>query len=477
MTELHVGIDWSSPLAAQPKAVVASETTRVDRSAAVWIALGQSLVEQNHVEQSLLCYKAALACEARNAAAFAARGLSYFHLGRYVEAMEDYIAALQIDPTSAGTWTNLGVLYQTIDCLDEAISCLETALLHDANSPEAWANLGRSQFANGDFGAAITSFTAALALKPGDARLHFDRSLVMLASGEWQDGWRAYEARLKLNVQPRVLTQCFPLWQGEPLAGKRVLALSEQGIGDVFQFVRFVRHLTALGAEVTLHVQSHLKGVLDGFLVDCTVIDHFDANMQFDFEVPIMSLPLRLGGIEALARFSAYIAAEDARVALWDARLTTLVGAKRRIGIAWQGNPSYSGDARRSLPLSEFKPLAGFEDVALVSLQKHVGLDQIESAGVPLVELGADVDSDGAFVDTAAIIASLDLVITSDSAVAHLAGAMGKPVWLLLNSVPDWRWGRVGTSTPWYPTMRLFRQTEAGNWSSVMADVAKALAE
>lgn len=476
MTELHVGIDWSSPVAAQRQAVVASETTRVDRSAAIWIALGQLLVEQTHVEQSLLCFNAALACEGQNAAAYAARGLSYFHLGRHVEAMEDYIASLQIEPTNAGTWTNLGVLYQTIDCLDEAISCLETALLHDAHSPEAWANLGRSQFANGDFGAAITSFTAALALKPGDARLHFDRSLVMLASGEWQEGWHAYEARLKLNVEPRVLTQCFPLWQGEPLAGKRALVLSEQGMGDVFQFVRFLRHLTALGADVTLHVQSHLKAVLGGFLVDCTVIDHFDADMQFDYEVPIMSLPLRLGGIEALARFSAYIAADEARVALWDARLASEVGAKRRVGIAWQGNPNYAGDARRSLPLSAFTPLAGLNDVALVSLQKHVGLDQIATAGVPLIELGGQVDTDGAFIDTAAIIASLDLVITSDSAVAHLAGAMGKPVWLLLNSVPDWRWGRVGTSTPWYPTMRLFRQTEAGNWSSVMADVAASLA-
>lgn len=476
MTELHIGIDRSPSVAAQPKSVGTSETTRVETSAAVWVALGQTLVQQKHVEQSLLCYKAAIACDARNASAYAARGLSYFQLARYDEAMDDYISALQIDPANAGTWTNLGVLYQTVDCLDEAISCFETALLHDAHAPEAWANLGRSQFANGDFGAAVMSFSAAITLKPGDARLHFDRSVVMLASGEWREGWQAYEARLKLSVEPQVLTQCFPLWQGESLAGKRVLALTEQGIGDVFQFVRFVRHLSALGAEVTLHVQSHLKPVLGGLLIDCRVIDHFDPEMQFDYEVPVMSLPLRLGGIEVLSRFSAYVAADDARIARWDARLQTDAGTRRRVGIAWQGNPSYAGDARRSLPLTAFKPLADLEDIALIALQKHVGLDQIATAGVPLVALGPHVDVDGAFVDTAAIIASLDLVITSDSAVAHLAGAMGKPVWLLLGNVPDWRWGRVGTSTPWYPTMRLFRQTVPGDWASVMADVKNALA-
>lgn len=476
MTELQVRSDHSPALAAQPKAVIAAEVVRFDNSAAVWIALGQSLVARGHVEQSLLCYKAAIACDGRSAAAHAARGLAHFHLGRLGEAMDDYIAALGIDPANAGTWTNLGVLYQTADCLDEAISCFETALLHDVHAPEAWANLGRSQFANGDFAAALTSFSAAIALKPSDARLHLDRAVVMLASGDWHDGWRAYEARLKLNIEPRVLTRCFPLWRGEPIEGKRVLALSEQGIGDVFQFVRFVRNLQALGAEVTLHVQSHLKPVLNGLLVDCAIIDHFDADMQFDYEIPLMSLPSRLGDIGILARSHAYLAADATRAAFWDARLANTAGDKRRIGIAWQGNPSYSGDARRSLPLASFAPLASLADVVLISLQKHVGLDQIATAGVPLVELGPDVDADGAFVDTAAIIASLDLVVTSDSAVAHLAGAMGKPVWLLLGHVPDWRWGRVGTSTPWYPTMRVFRQTVPGDWTSVMADVEAALA-
>lgn len=470
-----MGIDRSPSVVAQPKAVVAFDVARLEQSAAVWVALGQSLVAQNHIEQSLLCYKAAIACEAHNPAAYVARGLSYFRLGRHAEAMDDYLTALQLEPANAGTWTNLGVLYHTADCLDEAISCFETALLHDAQAPEAWANLGRSQFANGDFTAALTSFAAAIALKPGDARLHFDRAVVMLATGEWREGWRAYDARLKLNLEPRILTQCFPLWQGEPLAGKRVLALSEQGIGDVFQFVRFIRHLGGLGADVTLHVQSHLKPVLAGLLADCTVIDRFDADMQFDYEVPLMSLPARLGDIGILARSSAYISADAVRRDAAVALLSEVAGARRRIGIAWQGNPSYCGDARRSLPLSAFAPLAAIEGIALISLQKHVGVEQIATAGVPLIDLGPDVDADGAFVDTAAIIVALDLVITSDSAVAHLAGAMGKPVWLLLGAVPDWRWGRVGTTTPWYPTMRLFRQTVPGDWESVMTEVATAL--
>jgi tetratricopeptide (TPR) repeat protein len=480
VTKLDLSIERTVPQAASahPKSVdlAGADIRRSDESAAIWLALGQSLVGRGLLEQALLCFKAAIACDAGHAAAFAARAVALFQLGRHDEAMADYMAALALEPANADVWINLGVLYQKADCADEAMSCFETALLHRPSSADAWANRGRTQFASGDLDGALQSFSAALVYRPGDGRLHFDRAVVLLAKGEWAAGWQAYDARLKLNIEPRILTRCFPLWQGEPLEGKRVLALSEQGIGDVFQFVRFVRQLSELGAVVTLHVQSHLLAVLQGLCADCTVIDHFEADARFDFEIPLMSLPGRLArDASVLAPFEAYLSADNGRCAYWDRISRDLAPNARRIGICWQGNPGYSGDRRRSVPLAAFRPISALDGVRLISLQKHIGIDQMAASDIGVIDLGPEVDGDGAFLDTAAIIAGLDLVITSDTAVAHLAGAMGRPVWLMLADVPDWRWGTTGKTTPWYPTIRLFRQTTPGDWDSVISAVVEAL--
>ncbi len=446
-------------------------------SGKLWLFLGHTLVLRGYLSQSLLCFQSALACEPGLAGVQAIRGLVLFRLGQMEEAMAAYMAALAQDPRDAEAWLNLGVLYHSEGYLDEAASCFETAILQRPGFVAAWKNRAKVQHAQGDLLGARASFATAVSLSPSDLTLQLDHAISLMALGEFRAGWAAYEVRLHMGAEPRVQTDRWPIWQGEALVGKRLLVLAEQGLGDTLQFLRYVRDLAALGAEVIVHVPERLIPLLRGLDAECQVVTDLLADMVVDFEVPVMSLPHRLGRyeIEPAAPVQ-YLAADAERVRAWARRLDKGTGGLR-VGIAWQGNPTFIDDAKRSFPLSTFSDLATLDGVRLINLQKDIGTEQMDAIDFPVERFGPHVDHDGAFVDTAAILENIDLLITSDSAIAHLAGAMGRPVWLALPFVADWRWGQAGETTAWYPSMRLFRQTSDSDWAGVFAEIRTALAE
>jgi tetratricopeptide (TPR) repeat protein len=455
----------------------ASEVQLYEESGKLWVLLGHALIARGYLSQSLLCFQSALACEPELIGVHAIRGFVLLKLDRHEEAMAAYMAALAQQPQDADIWLNLGVIYQIAGYVEEALSCFETALLQRPGFVAAWKNRAKAQCALGDFAGARVSFTAATMLSPDSQMLRLDRAICLMMLGQYEEGWAAYDARLHIGAEPRILTDRWPIWQGEAVAGRSVLVLGEQGIGDIFQFVRHIRDLAALGAVVTLQVAERLIPVLEGLDADCVVIAELQPDAHFDFEIPLMSLPhrLSLAGVSPPVP-ARYLSTSPARLDYWQRRLE--LGEKSlRVGITWQGNPDFADDARRSVPLAAFGALADVPGVRLISLQGHAEAGQLDTSDLPIERLGDDVDRDGAFVDTAAILDTIDLLITSDTAIAHLAGALGRPVWLALRHVPDWRWGMIGETTPWYPTMRLFRQSRDGDWDGVFAAIRLALQE
>jgi hypothetical protein len=261
-------------------------------------------------------------------------------------------------------------------------------------------------------------------------------------------------------------------WQGENLDGKHLLLWCEQGLGDTIQFIRYLPLVETKADRVTLISPDRLVRLLRSFETECKIVGDGEAIPVADFNAPLMSLPHLLELNEIPAK-TPYFAAEPDLVEAWAQKL----GAKEkpRIGITWQGNPNYEADHQRSLAFKLLEPMLTLPEFQFISLQKGFGQDQIKGQNAKIVDLGDELDNAAGFVDSAAVIANLDLLITSDTAIPHLAGALGKPVWLMLPETPDWRWLKDRSDSPWYPTMRVFRQTTANDWASVVDQVIEAL--
>ena len=399
--------------------------------------------EADHLDDAREHAVAVLAADPDNASALAARGLVAYARGYYADACVD---------------------------LDRA-----TAARPDFVAAHVYAGLARA--ALGDDDAALAALDRALFLRPGHANARFSRALQWLRRGWYDRGWPEYEWRwatgqLQRPDIPR------PRWDGRPLAGRRILVHGEQGIGDSLQFVRFLPRLAEQGAHVVFACKESLRplfertpGIDEWFPIDRP------APPDFDVYTPIGSLPGLLGIDETtMAAEIPYVFPDPMRVDAWRSRVTGLPGL--RVGVAWQGSPTFLGDHLRSIPLRHFAPLA-IDGVTLVSLQKGFGEEQVAevAATVPLTVLDG-LDADGAtMMDTAAVMQHLDLVITSDTAIAHLGGSMGVPTWVALAYSPDWRWQRVRVDSPWYPSLRLFRQPAFADWEGVFAAMAGALRE
>ncbi len=319
----------------------------------------------------------------------------------------------------------------------------------------------------------MTHYEKALQLQSDHAEAHWNRSLLWLLYGDFERGWPEYEWRWRREgFAFRNLPQ--PRWQGTPLAGHSILLYAEQGLGDTVQFVRYASLVKQGGGRVIVECQPELFQLLK----TCEGIDELIARPgalpAFDFQIPLVSLPMIFkttqGSVPAPVP---YLRANPEREAFWRNELGSLVGFK--IGIAWRGSPGNPGDRQRGIPLACFEPLAAVPGIKLISLQKNQGLEELAALGgkLGIIDLGARTAED--FFDTAAAIKNLDLVICCDTAIAHVAGALGVPVWVAVAKVPDWRWLLHGEQTAWYPTMRLFRQTEAGNWPEVFTRIATCL--
>jgi tetratricopeptide (TPR) repeat protein len=432
---------------------------------------GDTLRRLGRLDEALASYDQAIAARPDFAAAFSDRGNVLKAMRRWPEALASYDRALALRPDFVGALSNRAVTLAALDRLDAALASCDQALALAPNSVEALINrAGVLQELRG-FDAALAAYDRAIALAPADAAAQANRALLLLLTGDFAHGWPAYEWRRKLpGFAGRVLAA--PAWAGEDIAGQRLLLHAEQGFGDTIQFARYAPLAAARGAHVTLAVQPPLVPLLAG-LPGVAVIADRDPLPAFDRHCSLLSLPRAFATtLETIPGGVPYVAAPADRVAAWEPRLPR--GAMR-VGLAWSGHPANTKDHERSIPFAQLARLASLPGIRLVSLQKDVRAGDADAlaACTGIVDLHGDLRD---FADTAAVIAQLDLVVTVDTAVAHLAGAMGKPVWVLLPRTPDFRWLVDRDTSPWYPSARLFRKAGADTWDAVIARVAIELA-
>ncbi len=404
-------------------------------------------------------------------------GLCQAALGAPELALTEFDAALALASDHPNAHYNRGVALIKLGRYEEAIEATDRALAAAPNHANAWLNRGKALIQLNYHGEAIAAYAEMIELNKDNADAHFNLALAQLALGDYARGFAEYEWRWRRTGMPPQKSRGRPLWLGEyPLARKTILLHAEQGLGDTIQFARYVPMLAATGAKVVLEVQGELKSLLARLAGAAAVIAREEPLPPFDVHCPLGSLPLAFK--TQLATVPApipYLSADEAHLAKWSARLDAL--PRPRIAICWSGNPAHENDRNRSITLTRLKPLfAASPQASFVSVQRDLRHEDIDAlAGEPrLVHLGAELED---FSDTAAVLALCDLVITVDTAPAHLAGAMGRPLWLLLPFSPDWRWTIDAGTTPWYPAVRLFRQPAPEDWDSVIARLGAALGQ
>lgn len=398
-------------------------------------------------------------------------------LKRFDAALAAIDSILAAHPADAEAAAVRGQILNEIDRPAEALALAEGLLKHGRGGSKAEIVRAAALWRLGRRNDAIAAGEAAASRHPSEVQIRQALSQYHLATGDFARGWVAYEWRSgTFDRKHKALEARAPRWTGEALTGKTILVLAEQGIGDTIQFVRFLADLHARGAEVTALVQPVLLALLRSLPVPVTWSDAPEDVGAYDRQIRLLSLPHALGiDLEGIARAVPYLTPDAAKVAAWRTRIGD---HGFRVGVVWQGNPRYGQDHRRSVPLTHFAPLAAIPGVRLISLQAVHGLDQLdclpEGMAVETLDETITANPDGVS-EVAAAMAALDLVISSDTAMAHLAGALGRPVWLALNDDPDWRWLFDRPDSPWYPTMRLFRQKQRGDWAGVFARIAAAL--
>ena len=432
--------------------------------------MGNLLAAAGRHGEALATYDAALAVLPGDATLLTNRGAVLHGLGRLADALASLDAALAADAALPQALLNRGNVLARLGRHGEALPCFDRALAQRPAYPAAHANRGQALTWLGRFDEADAAFAAALALEPGNPYALANRGRLRLLRGDYPGGLPDYEARLRTDEQDApFLPPHVPLWSGEPLAGLRLAVLADGGSGDVIQFSRYVPLLRAAGAAVTVVCRPRLQRLLAPVLAGARVVAAVDPGEVFDAQTPFTSLPFVLATrADAVPDGTPYLRAEPDRAAAWATRL----GDGFRIGLCWRGNQDWRADPHRSVPLDLFAPLAALPGVRLVSLQP----DALERPSWPLDRLdGLDAGSD-AFLDTAAVMAGLDLVVSCDTSIAHLAGALARPTLLLLQAVPEWRWMLGRADTPWYPSLRLFRQGAGEGWGAVVARASAAVA-
>ncbi len=399
-------------------------------------------------------------------------GNVYCAAGAMGNAEAAYRAALERNSQCAEAYNNLGVLSLKTHDFATARMDFDRALAISPDYPDALYNLGNALAAMGKFKKALQRYEQAATLRPEHPGTHFNLAITRLVLGDMAGGWPEWEWRWRSTLAPFERDFHKPAWTGAPLCGKRILLYAEQGIGDTLQFLRYVPMVAACGGKIVLEVQEPLVPLLKDHPDTVIVVARGAELPQFDTHCSLMSLAMifrtTLATIPLPHSFRGVGPGAELVVSCESSHI-------RRVGMVWGGNPTHERDRDRSLPLSVLAPLLQVPGVKWFSLQK--GESAAALAVTPAFggvrDLGAAFAN---FADTAEAVRSLDLIITADTSVAHLAGTMGKPVWILLPAVPDWRWLLRRHSSPWYPSARLFRQDKAGDWAGVVKIVAKELA-
>lgn len=386
-------------------------------------------------------------------------GIAHRRLKEYSQAIVALRQALKVNPTSIDIIYNLGITLDDAQNYEAAIDVLEKGLEVAPNETDLLNAIAGASASAGYTEDAEEYYREAIALEPDFAPFQYNLSQVLLQTGQWEEGWKLFDSRLAFRNQSLNPKTDAPFWKGENLEGKSILVWNEQGFGDSFQFMRYVPLLKEKGAKIYLRIQPALKRLIEYNFEEIEEIFTPKDDLPItDFQIPIMSLPQFFGNVPVTS------------YQLPVTSLTSHQSPIAKIGIVWSGNPHHPDDQKRSIPARFFNRLLKLKNYKYYSLQ--VGQASKDLQHPQLTDLSPSIED---FADTAAHIAALDLVITVDTAVAHLAGSMNKPVWLLLDYAPDWRWGIEGVETIWYPSMRIFRQSKVGDWNGVMTEVLREL--
>jgi tetratricopeptide (TPR) repeat protein len=438
---------------------------------------GNTLKAIERFEEALAGYEQVLARRPAYAGALNNRGLIFHHLKRFEDAIASYDRALAAQPDHFDALNNRGNSLKELKRHDEAIASYERALTLRPDDAMTLNNYAIALQEMRRLTDALARFEWAQAARPDYAEAHLGEAEIRLLTGDFSRGWSKYEWRWKVAMlRQHSLNRDFhqPLWLGaEAIDGKSILLQCEQSFGDTIQFCRYVPLLAKRGARVILQVQKPLQELMTSLPGTPQVIAKDAPLPDFDIHCPLLSLPLAFDTrLESIPARVPYLAASKAHLKKWKQRLPKPSGP--RIGLSWAGNPNFKNDFSRSIGLLPMLPLLSRTDMHFFSLQKDLreGDREILRSNPLITHLGDEIET---FDDTAAIVSLLDLVISSDTSSVHLAGALGKPVWILLSFVPDWRWLLDRDDSPWYPTARLFRQTETREWQSVIRRVQDAL--
>jgi len=435
--------------------------------------LGVLFQEMGQPDQAIGCYRHALQWKPDLAPAWGNLGVALRDTDHGQEAVDSFRQALRVQPGESGVLNNLGNALLAQQEYAEAIACFRDGLRAAPANPGIHLNLGNALRASGHVAEAIQSLRQALELRPDFAEAHWDLAFALLLQGDFTQGFQEYEWRWRLPDFPR-RRFASPLWLGEDVAGRTLLVHTEQGAGDNLQFVRFVGALAERGARVWLECQPSLAALFESAPGAPRIIPRGYSLPEVDWHLPLLSLPQRLGiTSDTIPARTPYLQ-PPANRRLVLPRPRDPQDAHLKVGLVWRGNPQHPNDRQRSIPLTSLTPLFGVPGVALYNLQvaptpQFAGEANSQPALIPFDGLLRD------FADTASVVAQLDLVISADTSTAHLAGALGRPAWVLLPFAPDWRWLLEREDTPWYPTLRLFRQSAPGDWSAVIQRVHDAL--
>jgi len=439
---------------------------------APYIKLGSLFQERGYLDEAIVLYQQALELCPDHSDTYNILGSAFQASGEFDEALVCYQKAVQQNPNAFTAYNNLGSVLKLRGDIEGAIRQYQTALHLNPNFPEALNNLGNALRDKNQLDNAEACYRKSIALRPTFADPHLNFAYTLLLAGRFEEGWEEYEWRWKIKEPIHTLSQ--PLWDGSDIAGQRILLYAEQGMGDTIHSVRYASLVAERGLKVIIGCQKELKTLMESVQGVDQVIAFGELLPQFDVQCPLMSLPgIFRTTLASIPLKVPYIYAQSRSIQQWNKKLS-LRPHNLNIGLAWAGSPGHINDRNRSIPLAMFYPLSGIEGISLFSLQKELPekTDRDTIKKLEIIDYTDDIDD---FSDTAGIIMNLDLVVSVDTSVAHLAGALGKNVWTLLPYAPDWRWLLNREDSPWYPTMRLLRQPSAGDWKTVIDQTAHAL--
>ncbi len=436
--------------------------------------LGEGLLQLGRFQELAEAFQPIVQRDQDDADAHTLLGAALLKLERPEEALAAFQATVRLTPEHGPAHANIASALDRLNRLEACLAANDEAIRHAPDYAPAHVGRGVGLHALGRYQEAVAAYERAIALDPANGSARVGLAGVRLRLGDWINAWPDFERRWDAVEMPEAFTQ--PQWRGEDLAGSTILLHAEQGAGDTIQFCRYAPLVAGRGARVLLRAPRRIIRLLSALEGVDQWVAEGDPLPPYDYHCPLMSLPgVFATTLQTVPAKLAYLKPEPEQVRRWSERIGD---DGFRIGIAWQGDPNSPSERGRSVPVAAFAPLAAVPGVRLISLQKGPGTEQLGSlpAGMEVQALGEDFDSGpDAFVDTAAVMANLDLVVTVDTSAGALAGALGRPVWIALQRVPHWIWTTTGETSPWYPSVRLFRQTERGDWEGLFQRIAEAL--